>query len=76
MQRWVDLTPGAAMTDLVRVGLVRLRRPGTERTLDFADTWAAAVQPLLVLLALDGDRGLARRALDAVGAPDLRGLAG
>ena len=51
VQRWVDLTPGAAMTDLVRVGWFGLGEPGTERTLDLAQTWTAAGQPLLVLLA-------------------------
>ena len=51
VQRWVDLTPGAAMTDLVRTGWFGFGEPGTERTLDFADTWAAAAQPLLVLVA-------------------------
>ena len=51
VQRWVDLTPGAAMTELVRVGWFGFGEPGTERTLDFADTWAPAAQPLLVLVA-------------------------
>ena len=51
VQRWVDLTPGAAMTDLVRVGWFGFGEPGTERTLDFAETWTAAGQPLLVLVA-------------------------
>jgi ABC-2 type transport system permease protein len=50
-QRWLDLTPGAAMADLVRTGWFGIGDAGTERTLDFADTWAAAGQPLLVLLA-------------------------
>ena len=50
MQRWVDLTPGAALTDLVRVGWFGFGDGGTERTLDLADTWAAAGQPLLVLV--------------------------
>jgi ABC-2 type transport system permease protein len=53
-KRWVDLTPGAAMTDLVRVGWFGFGEPGTERTLDFAGTWAASAQPLLVLLAWTG----------------------
>jgi ABC-2 type transport system permease protein len=50
VQRWVDLTPGAAMTDLVRTSWFGFGEPGTERTLDLADTWAAAGQPLLVLV--------------------------
>jgi ABC-2 type transport system permease protein len=51
VQRWVDLTPGAAMADLIRTGWFGFGEPGTERTLDFADTWAAAAQPLVVLVA-------------------------
>lgn len=51
VQRWTDLTPGAAMTNLVRGGWFGLGEPGTERTLDFVDTWAAAGKPLLVLVA-------------------------
>jgi ABC-2 type transport system permease protein len=54
VQRWVDLTPGAAMADLVRTGWFGIGDARTERTLDFADTWAAAGQPLLVLLAWTG----------------------
>ena len=50
VQRWVDLTPGAAMMDLVRVGWFGVGDGGTERTLDFAGTWAAAGQPLLVMV--------------------------
>ena len=49
-QRWADLTPGAAMTDLARTGWFGFGESGTERTLDLADTWAAAAPPLLVLL--------------------------
>ncbi|WP_235738728.1 hypothetical protein [Nocardioides alcanivorans] len=48
---WVDLTPGAALTDLVRTSWFGFGEPGTERTLDFADTWAAAAQPVAVLVA-------------------------
>jgi ABC-2 type transport system permease protein len=51
VRRWADLTPGAAMTDLVRVGWFGFGDPGTERTLDFAGTWTASAQPLLVLVA-------------------------
>ncbi len=50
VQRWVDLTPGAALMDLVRVGWFGFGNRGAERTLDFADTWAASGQPLLVLV--------------------------
>lgn len=53
-QRWVEWTPGAAMTDLARSSWFGLGRSGAERTLDFADTWSAAGQPLLVLLAWTG----------------------
>ena len=51
VQRWTDLTPGAAMTNLVRGGWFGFGEPGTKRTLDFADTWTAAGKPLLVLVA-------------------------
>jgi len=50
VQRWADLTPGAAMTNLVRSGWFGFGEPGTERTLDFMDTWAAAGKPMLVLI--------------------------
>ena len=50
VQRWADLTPGAALTDLVRSGWFGFGEPGTERTLDFMDTWAAAGKPMLVLV--------------------------
>lgn len=50
VRRWVDLTPGAAVTELVRVGWFGFGEPGTEQTLDLAETWAAAGQPLLVLI--------------------------
>ena len=51
VQRWTDLTPGAAMTNLVRGGWFGFGEPGTVRTLDLVDTWAAAGKPLLVLVA-------------------------
>ncbi len=76
VQRWVDLTPGAAMTDLVRVGWFGFGEPGTERTLDFADTWARRRAAPAGAGRVDGPCGLARRAVDALGAPHLRGLAG
>lgn len=60
----VDLTPGAALTDLIRTSWFGLGEPGTERTLDFADTWAAAAQPLLVLVVWIGLAGwLASRSM-------------
>ena len=45
----VEWTPGAALTELVRTGWFGFGEPGTVRTLDLADTWAAAAQPVLVL---------------------------
>lgn len=48
---WTDLTPGAAMTDLVRVSWFGFETGGTDRTLGLHDTWAAAGEPLLVLAA-------------------------
>jgi len=50
VRRWVDLTPGAALNELVRVGWFGFGETGTERTLDLADTWSASGEPLLVLL--------------------------
>ncbi len=51
VRRWTDLTPGAAMTDLVRVSWFGFETGSTDRTLDLSDTWAAAGEPLLVLTA-------------------------
>lgn len=51
VRRWIDLTPGAALTDLVRSSWLGLDGPSTDPTLSFGETWAAAGQPLLVLLA-------------------------
>jgi ABC-2 type transport system permease protein len=50
VQRWVELTPGAAITSLVRSSWFGLELDGTERSLDLGQTWAAAGQPLLVLV--------------------------
>ncbi|MBM9458880.1 hypothetical protein JK386_03125 [Nocardioides sp. zg-536] len=50
-QRWTDLTPGAAMTDLVRTSWFGLPEGSTERSLDLAATWGAAAEPVLVLAA-------------------------
>lgn len=51
---FVDLTPGAAMTELVRSGWFGFERGAVESTLGFADTWAAAGQPMLVLVVWTG----------------------
>lgn len=51
VRRWADLTPGAAITDLVRSSWLGLEGTSTDPTLDFGSTWAAAGQPLLVLAA-------------------------
>lgn len=46
----LSLTPGAAMSDLVRIGWFGLDGPGaTEATLTFTSTWGPAAQPLLVI---------------------------
>jgi ABC-2 type transport system permease protein len=48
----LSLTPGAAMSDLIRVGWFGLDGPdATVTTLTFMDTWGPAVVPLLVLAA-------------------------
>jgi ABC-2 type transport system permease protein len=47
----LSLTPGAAMSDLVRIGWFGLDGPGaTESTLTFAETWSQAASPLLVMV--------------------------
>jgi ABC-2 type transport system permease protein len=51
VRRWTDLTPGAAMTDLVRIAWFGMERGSVESSLSFAETWAAAGPPLLVLAA-------------------------
>ena len=73
VQRWVDLTPGAAMMDLVRVAWFGFGDGGTERTLDFAEHLGGRRPAAAGAGRLDRAGGLAGRALDAVGAPDLRG---
>ena len=48
----LSLTPGAAMSELIRVGWFGLDGPdATETTLSFAQTWGQAAGPLLVLSA-------------------------
>ena len=45
-------TPGAAMSDLVRIGWFGLDGPdATEATLTFAETWGQAAEPLIVMAA-------------------------
>ena len=47
-----ELTPGSAMGELVRVGWFGLDGPdATKTTLDFAETWSAAAEPLIVIVA-------------------------
>ncbi len=46
----LSLTPGAAISDLVRIGWFGLDGPGAEEaTLTFAETWSQAAQPLLII---------------------------
>jgi len=48
----LSLTPGAAISDLVRIGWFGLDGPGaTKATLTFAETWGQAAGPLLVMAA-------------------------
>jgi ABC-2 type transport system permease protein len=48
----IELTPGAAMSELVRAGWFGLDGPeATKTSLEFADTWKAGVQPISTLLA-------------------------
>jgi len=48
----LELTPGAAMSELVRVGWFGLDGVDAKAsTLSFAETWSAAAQPLLVIVA-------------------------
>jgi ABC-2 type transport system permease protein len=48
----LSLTPGAAISDLIRSGWFGLDGPGaTETTLTFAETWGEAAGPLLVMTA-------------------------
>ncbi|MDN4172338.1 ABC transporter permease [Nocardioides sp. SOB77] len=51
VRRFTDLTPGAAMTDLVRVSWFGMETGSTAQTLDLGGTWAAAGRPMLVLVA-------------------------
>lgn len=48
----LSLTPGAAMSDLVRTGWFGFDGPDTtEATLTFAQTWGQAAEPLIVIAA-------------------------
>ncbi|MBU2697191.1 ABC transporter permease [Pimelobacter sp. 30-1] len=50
-QRWAELTPGAALTGLVRVTWFGMADGRTSSTLDLAATWGAAAPHLAVLVA-------------------------
>lgn len=50
-RRWADLTPGAALTDLVRSAWFGIAEGGTTPTLQVAATWGEAAGPVAVLLA-------------------------
>jgi ABC-2 type transport system permease protein len=48
----VSLTPGAAMSELVRIGWFGFDGPdATEATLSFSETWGQAVDPLIAIVA-------------------------
>jgi ABC-type Na+ transport system ATPase subunit NatA len=48
----ISLTPGTALTDLIRIGWFGLDGPdATTSTLTFAETWGPAAAPLLAILA-------------------------
>jgi ABC-2 type transport system permease protein len=52
VRQLVDLTPGAAMSELVRVGWFGLDGDDAKvSTLSFAESWGAAAQPMLVIAA-------------------------
>ena len=64
VQRWTDLTPGAALTDVVRVAWFGFEEGGSESVLDFAGSWSQVASPVLVLIAWALLAiGLARRSL-------------
>ncbi|MDA0185538.1 ABC transporter permease [Solirubrobacter phytolaccae] len=47
-----EFTPGSAMSEMVRIGWFGLDGPdATKTTLDFAETWSVAAEPLLVIVA-------------------------
>jgi ABC-2 type transport system permease protein len=48
----LSLTPGAAMSDLIRIGWFGLDGPDArDATLTFAETWGQAAEPLVVIVA-------------------------
>jgi len=49
VRRWIELTPGAAMSDLVRASWFGFETEGTDRALGLNGSWAAVDEPLLVL---------------------------
>lgn len=52
LRNLLDLTPGAAMNELIRVGWFGFDGPtSTDTTLSLADTWSQAGSPLLVMVA-------------------------
>jgi ABC-2 type transport system permease protein len=52
LRDFLSLTPGAAMSDLVRLGWFGFDGPtANEATLSFAETWSQATGPLLVMAA-------------------------
>lgn len=62
--RYVELTPGAAVDLLVRLGWFGQDGPGATTGQGFVDTWVAAGEPLLVLVAWTALAvALARRSL-------------
>ena len=68
VRHWTDLTPGAAITDLVRVSWFGFETGSTDQTLVFSETWAAAGEPLLVLTTWAVLATISRETLDAMGA--------
>ena len=53
LRQLIELTPGAAMSELVRVGWFGLDGPRRRRRRrsSFAESWGPAAQPLLVIVA-------------------------
>jgi ABC-2 type transport system permease protein len=52
LKELVSLTPGAAMSELVRIGWFGFDGPdATEATLSFSETWGQAVSPALAIVA-------------------------
>ena len=52
MRELISLTPGAAMSDLIRAGWFGFDgRDADTTTLGFSDVWSQAGEPLLVMVA-------------------------